>query len=63
MPSCGDIWNRKKTIIRLVASMRTKGNMVLTIVYDRNDNANGIYIANWLTKAELINCVRKGYVL
>ena len=44
MPSCGDIWNQEK-IILLVASMKTKVNRILIIVYDDNYNTNNMYIA------------------
>ena len=44
MPSYGDIWNQRKTIIPLVASMRTKVNGMLITVYD-DDNTVDMYIA------------------
>ena len=34
MPSCGEFWDKKKTIIPLLASVRTKFNRMFTIVYD-----------------------------
>ena len=58
MTSCGVIWNQKKRIIPFVASIGTKINRMLRIVYD-SDIADDMYIGICLLQQSISPVLKK----